>query len=150
MALILPLVVLLLFASIEAGHFVWTQHKLTDGVRDGARFAGRMNINQLCNGATPVNDANTITAIKNVTRTGKTATAAAIPKVAGWDNSEILVTVSCQQFVSTGIYTDLDSAGPIVTVSTGGVTYPSLFHALGLLDETIQLSAKSNSPVVGI
>ena len=37
-ALMLPLLLILLFGGIEAGHFVWTQHKLAEAVRDGARY----------------------------------------------------------------------------------------------------------------
>jgi Flp pilus assembly pilin Flp len=48
-ALILPLLVLLLFGGSEAGHFVWTQHKLTEGVRDGVRYASRLRIDRVCN-----------------------------------------------------------------------------------------------------
>ena len=56
----------------------------------------------------------------------------------------------CEDFVATGIYTGLGSAGPMVTVSTGAVSYPSLFEGLGFINSTIQLSAKSSAAVVGI
>ena len=63
---------------------------------------------------------------------------------------DVTVTVGCEDFVATGIYTGLGSAGPMVTVSTGAVSYPSLFEGLGFINSTIQLSAKSSAAVVGI
>ena len=44
----LPMVLTLLFVGLEAGHFFWTEHKLVKAVRDGARFASRANIEDVC------------------------------------------------------------------------------------------------------
>jgi len=152
MALLVPLLVLLLFGGFEAGHFIWTQHKLVEAVRDGARFAGRLNINQLCDGGTMVMTSATEDSIKLITRTGQLASTTAQPKVAGWSDAEVAVTVQCNaaEFVDTGIYTELGSNGPIVRVSAEDVPYPSLFHSLGIIDTTFALSASSNAPVIGL
>lgn len=48
MVLVLPFLLVLLFGGFEAGNFVWTQHKLTMAVRDGARFAARMPVDKFC------------------------------------------------------------------------------------------------------
>ena len=152
-ALVLPMLVVLMFGGFEAGYFIWTQHKLTEAVRDGARFASRINIGDYCNGATLKSDA-TYTAdianIKLLTRTGQLASATAPAKVPGWTDSQVTVTVTCEGFVGTGIYTDLGNAGPIVTVAATNVAYPSLFHGLGVLKSTINLNAYSNAAVIGI
>jgi Flp pilus assembly protein TadG len=54
-ALMVPMLVVLLFGGAEAGHFVWTQHKLVEAVRDGARYASRLPVagtDGVCDGAT--------------------------------------------------------------------------------------------------
>jgi Flp pilus assembly pilin Flp len=150
MALVLPMLMVLLFTGFEAGHFVWTQHKLVEAVRDGARFASRYRVQELCNGATSIITSDMVDEVRLLTRTGQLASSSAISKVPGWTDDEITVTISCQSFVDTGIYTTLGGAGPVVTVSTGGVQYPSLLNQLGLLDATIQLSARSNAAVIGL
>ena len=147
-ALALPMMLALMFGGFEAGHFFWTEHKLVKAVRDGARFASRLPVDDLCNGATEAMSTDTEALIQNVTATGMLANGN--PKVPGWNPDDVTVTVGCQDFVATGIYTGLGSAGPMVTVSTGGVTYPSLFNGLGFITSSVQLSAKSSAVVVGI
>ena len=71
-------------------------------------------------------------------------------KVSGWDPDDVEVDVGCEAFVDTGIYTDLAAPGPLVTVSTGSVEYPSLFEALGFIDSSYHLRAQSSAAVSGI
>lgn len=145
MALLVPMLIVLLFGGFEAGHFVWTQHKLVEAVRDGARFASRFQVDKLC----PALDGDVESEIKLLTRTGQIESTTAIPKVPGWTDAEITVTPQCNRFVGTGIYNDLGENGHIVTVSTSGVTYPSLFNGLGIIT-SVSLSASSNAPVIGL
>lgn len=152
-ALVLPMLVVLMFGGFEAGYFIWMQHKLTEAVRDGARFASRMQISDFCDGTTLKSDANytdKIGQIKLLTRTGQLASTTAGAKVPGWTDAQVTVTVTCGGFVGTGIYTDLGNAGPIVAVSAANVAYPSLFHGLGVLTSSIKLNATSNAAVIGI
>ncbi|AOL93191.1 TadE/TadG family type IV pilus assembly protein [Porphyrobacter sp. LM 6] len=144
LALILPMLLALMFGAMEAGHFFWTQHKIVKSVRDGARFASRLDVTRLC-----ANDATLLTEIRNVTATGQLA-GGAPPKVPGWTPATVNVTISCGSFVDTGIYTDLGGRGPLVTVSSGAVEYPSLFEALGFLTSDLRLSARSSTAVMGI
>lgn len=150
MVLVLPMLLALMFGGFEAGNFVWTQHKLVEGVRDGARYAARMNINDVCGGDSTATQAK----VRLITRTGQVANASAPPRVPGWADNLVTVTFNCNAFVSTGIYTDLGDtagpAGPIVTVAATNVPYPSLFQRLGYLDGSIRLSAKSNAAVTGL
>lgn len=166
-ALILPMLVILLFGGFEAGNWVWQQHKLTEAVRDGARFASRINIADLCDGSAdkPANDAVLMDRIADVefyTRTGKLPTGdaqvdgAVPPRVWNWNNGEVDFDPGCGDFVSTGLYSALtDSAGnavqegPLTTVS-GSVPYRSLFHGLGVLNDTVTLRATSRAAVIGI
>jgi Flp pilus assembly protein TadG len=150
MALILPLLLVLLFGGFEGGHFLWTQHKLVEGVRDGVRFASRQEVLQVCDGATPIISAGKVAQIKLLTRTGQIDNASAVARVPGWTDAQVNVVISCQAFVDTGIYNNLGGAGPVVTVTANGVRYPSLFRQLGLIDPTILMRARSSAAVVGI
>jgi hypothetical protein len=84
-----------------------------------------------------------------VTRTGQVATGfnGTVP---GWTDTQVTVTVSCQAFVNTGIYTDLNGAGPVVTVRAANVAYPSLFKMLGNMPGSIRLNARASTAVIGI
>ncbi len=152
LVLLLPLLLLLLFAGFEAGHFIWTQHKLTEAVRDGARYASRLDIQSFC----PNFDTATRDSIVRLTRTGQLEDAAAKPLVPGWKSSQVAVTVHCDQFVSTGIYSELgnDEKGPIVVVEARQVTYPALFLHKGVIvpmsGAPFLMSAKSSAAVTGL
>jgi hypothetical protein len=147
-ALTLPMMLALMFGGLEAGHFLWTEHKLIKGVRDGARYASRLKVSDLCNGTTEVMSAQTEQNIANITVTGQLS--GGTPKVPGWTPGGVAVSIGCEQFVGTGIYSDLGTPGPLVTVSAGRVAYPSLFGVLGFVTSSIQLSAKSSAAVTGI
>lgn len=150
MALLVPLLLTLIFGGFEAGHFVWTQHKLAEAVRDGARFAARLPVSQLCDGDDSAMSSATETEIKLLTRTGQIASGTATPKVPGWTDAQVTVSPECGTFVSTGLYSELGNEGPIVTVAAVNVNYPSLFQSLGIVDSTFQLSARSNAAVIGL
>lgn len=150
MVLLVPLLLVLLFGGLEAGHFIWTEHKLIEGVRDGSRFAARLDIEDVCGG-----DSAKLAAaqakVRLLTRTGQLADGNASPRVPRWSDGQVTVTFACDAFVSTGIYSDLDAAaGPIVTVTASGVAYPSLFERLGILDSSIAMSATSHAAVIGL
>lgn len=133
-ALVLPMLIVLMFGGLEAGYFMWMQHRLTDAVRDGARFAARMSIDDFCSGTPDFTEAEQLTK-------------SSMPK---WPDAVVTVTPHCGQFVSTGIYSDLGTAGPIVTVSVNA-PYHSLFSGLGSgLTSGITLHAATNAPVIGI
>ena len=68
----------------------------------------------------------------------------------GWTADQVQVTISCQAFVATGIYTALGGAAPIVTVAADDVPYPSLLGALGVVDLGIEMNATSHAAVIGI
>lgn len=150
--LTLPMMLALLFGAMEAGHFFWTQHKIVKSVRDGARFASRLDVDILCPppvGGTPsAADASVVEDIQNVTVTGQLTGGYA--KVPGWLPADVDVDIGCGAFVDTGIYSDLGRSGPLVRVSSGAVTYPSILGGLGFIDDTINLSAQSSAAVVGI
>ena len=148
MALLLPLLMVMLFGGFEAAHFAWTQHKLTEAVRNGARFASRLPVENFCTGGGGETSPVTIADIKRVTRTGQLG--GGVAAVPGWSDDEVSVDVACGAYVATGIYRNLNGPGPIVTVRAHGVAYPSLFGRLGVIDPEIEMTARSSAAVTGL
>ncbi len=148
MALVTPMLLALMFGGLEIGHYFWSEHKAIEGVRAGVRYAGRLPMSTVCPTVGSV-DSTTVANIKNVARTGKLATDAA-PLVPGWTNAQVDVTIRCGTYLSTGIYTSLGGQGATVTVASNGLTYPSLFKALGVITSSYRLNAWSSGAVIGI
>lgn len=157
MALMLPLLVILLFGAVEAGHYLWSEHKVIKGVRDGARYAGRQLFDSVDCAAGQFKSTSIIEtgltvedAVKNVTRTG-TVDASGVPVVSGWtDNAtEVDVTIVCDSTTKTGLYADLDDGAPVVTVSAT-VDYPSLFGPIIPALASTELNAKAQAAVMGL
>lgn len=161
-ALLLPLLIILLFGGSESAHFVWTQHKLAEAVRDGARYASRLQIDKVCDGPTDVltngDHPEEHAQVILITRTGQLANPSALAVVPRWTSGQVSVAVNCESFVvdpevdgGQGIYTDLGTRGPVVTVSAANVPYPSLFNGLGGgLSGLVNLNAKSSAAVIGL
>ena len=144
MALVMPFLMVLVFAGFEAGHFFWSEHKVIEGVRNGVRYASRLPIDKVCPTTDPIVAAN----IKRVTRTGKLETTA-VPLVPGWSNDS-QVTITCNTYIATGIYTTYGGNGATVTVAANNLYYPSLLNSLGLLTTSCKLNAWSSAAVIGI
>ena len=153
MALVAPLLVTIMFGSLELGKYFWDEHLVLKAVRDGARFASRQSFTTDC-GDTATNE----TQIKNLVRFGKTAPVDGVdvPRLHYWtDNSTITVTVSC--YANEGeddarIYEGLYAARaelPIVTVSAD-VPYSPIVGSFGFDAEGISLNAQSQSTVFGL
>lgn len=156
MALMIPLLVVIMFGSFEMGNFFWNEHKVVKAVRDGSRFAARQSFTKfscsqtnilLGDGSTNA-DTTLITQVKNLTRTGNISGTGS-PKVAGWTNAQITVSVTCPATaVNTGIYKGLANAPRVAVFAR--VPYPSLFNALGFSSTGINLNAQAQSSVMGI
>ena len=154
MALMLPLLLVLMFGPFELANYFWTEHKVVKGVRDGARYAARLNFSNFECGA-DICDADIETTIKNVTLSGSID--GGTPNIADWDADDIDVQVltrdealdgSGDSAITTGIYRGMPNA-PIVQVTTT-FTYGPLFEALGFDATDITVSASSESAVMGI
>jgi hypothetical protein len=156
MALMVPLLVGIMFGSFEMGHFFWSEHTVIKGVRDGARFASRQRFAKFSCGQADIllgdgsntTDTTFVDQVKNLVRTGGVA-GTALPKVRGWENSHITVSVSCPATaINTGIYRNMANA-PRVTI-VAQVPYPSLFQTLGFISDGLNLNAQSQSAVMGL
>lgn len=153
MALIVPLAVLLMFSALEAGHYIYQEHQVVKGLRDGGRYAARQSFDVInCRGGSPsAIPAGLETEVKNLTRTGKLSGGTA--RVAGWDNTDITIEVDCPPPLAgetehTGIY-DSGEPPPQVTISTN-FNYNSLFNGLGVLTDSISLNGSHQATVMGI
>lgn len=150
MALIVPLAVLILFSSIEAGHYIYQEHQVVKGLRDGGRWAARQSFDVInCRGgsASTIPTA-TQTAIKNLVRTGQLANGTA--RISGWADTDITISVTCPAAAEaqTGIY-DSGEPAPQVTISTN-FSYNSLFDGLGVLTDSVSLNGSHQATVMGI
>lgn len=154
MALIVPLLMIILFGSMELGNYFLNQHVVVKAVRDGARYAGRLPVsNYSCPSG---NTTGTITGgetdIKTLTRTGSLISTT-VGRLAYWtDNATITISVRCVPKASYGLtYSPLLGDVPVVKVRAE-VPYGthSLFGNLGLATLNLKLQAESETPVMGI
>jgi Flp pilus assembly protein TadG len=153
MALVAPLLVTIMFGSLETGKYFWDEHQLLKAVRDGARFAARQNFATMPCGGTPTN----LAQIRNVVRYGKSAvTGSDRPRLFYWtDPATITVQINC--YVNAGVpgarvYNGIYSARanvPIVRV-TARVPYSPIVGSFGFRASGIFLNAQSEVPVFGL
>ena len=150
MALILPLAMLLLFSSLETGHYFYSQHQLVKAVRDGARFGARHPFDEVnCRSGGYISPA-LQDEIRAVSLTG--ALSGASEARSGWDADEVTfsVSVNCPSAAeaTTGIYETAEPA-PVINVSAS-IGYKSLFKGLGVINDSFSLTGNQNAVVMGI
>lgn len=147
MALVLPLLIVLLFATFEGGYMLLCEHKVIKGVRDAARYAGRLDFSDYsCPSATFVGPSTDLANIKSIARTGQLSGGTSY--VPGWVDGDVTVSVNCVAGTG-GIYGAVGNNAPQVTVSAS-VAYPSLFGILGFDTTGLRLNASAQSPVMGL
>lgn len=168
MVLVTPLLLALLFGSVELGNLFMSQHALEKQVRDGARYAARLSLTDTydCSGgpSTVFADPDAVTHITNVTENGA-VTGTGLPR---WDSSywsrtcddgapAVDVSIACvakddidtDNTGNTGIYTGLNGDIPVVKV-TGSVKYWSVLSTLGFSATDICMKAESQAAVQGL
>ena len=160
MVLIMPMLVILMFGSMELGNFFLTQHAVTKQVRDGARYASRLTMADpytcsTTNLSTVFADSDAGTKIINVTKTGSVdGTAPGRFPAEFWTacgtGAPVTVSIRCVNETSyAGIYASLGDDIPVVTVKTR-VAYPSLFRTLGFNTTGMCVGAESEVAVAGL
>ncbi len=160
MALVAPLLLIIMFGSVELGNYFMDEHTLVKAVRDGARFAARQSFTNYtsCSGSpggTVVGDT------QNVVMYGYTSgTTVLTPNITAPD---VTLSVSCAASVDSqdmlGIYRsrfggtcDGDTANgcaQVVTVSAT-VPYRSILGSYGFSGFGLNLYAASQAAVTGI
>ena len=157
MALVTPLLIILMFGSMELGNYFLDQHAVSKQVHDGARFASRMTLASTYNCPAMVfEDTAATTKIVNVTKTGSVdGTATGRFGSAFWTpcttgGTAVAVTLRCvDKTLYSGVYTGLGGNIPVVKVSAN-VAYPSLFGAVGFSTTGLCVRAESEAAVAGL
>lgn len=144
-ALVLPILLLLIFGSVELGNYFLSEHVVSKGVRDASRYAARLPLTNFdC-------DSNTMTdptTVQRLARTGQPDGTTA--RIADWTaDSMTSVTVNCDTSGTYGgIYAEFPMGVPVVTVSAT-VPYSTLFGMAGLGPATLNLNASQQAVVAG-
>lgn len=160
LALMLPLLVTLLFVTFEGGYFLWSEHKVVKGVRDGARYAGRQPFSRYDCGTGTVNDSGLETRIKRITRTGYPTgdnphvAGSDNPTVSGWTDAGVTVSVISCQTGAGGLYGGNGGIAPVLRVRAT-VPYPAspltgLAATLGFDADGMMLRAQADTPAMGL
>lgn len=165
MALVTPILLALMFGSVELGNYFMVQHAMEKQVRDGARFGARLEINDAYVCPTSVfADADATTQIINVTKNGAVSgtgnprfDSAYWARTCGGDTQTVTVSIRCvaktdidlDETGNTGIYTSLPGSIPVVQV-TGAVRYNSVLGLLGFDTSNICVRAQSEAAVAGL
>jgi Flp pilus assembly protein TadG len=155
MALVLPLLLVLLFGSIELGNYFRSEHILLKSVRGGAVYAARQDVivNYNCAAGTPTVPAGIVTSTKNLVRTGELSGGTdLLPK---WSDGSTSFTmnVSCHTVAAGttlgGIYVVSGGQVPVLTVSAD-LPYRSVLGTLGLSGPDLRLKAAQQATATGV
>ena len=157
MALILPMAFALIFTTMEGGYYFQTEHKAAKYVREAARYASRASFEYFdCSGSGAWQDPTAAGLpnaaalrgqIANVALSGQPGSSN--PRIAGWDASDITISVSCDSTYGTGLYAPLEDAkAPTVLVSTR-FDYVSILGLLGFNVSGIDVVAQAQGAVIG-
>jgi Flp pilus assembly protein TadG len=149
MALVAPLLIGLMYGSMELGYYFYSEHVVIKAVRDGARFASRASFAKFDCSSNSI-DSTIVTNTQNLTRTNQISSGGSA-RLAGWtDDSSVDVTMSCvdNSAATYGSIYDGFNSIPVVSV-TASVPYHSLFSMLGFHATNLTLQATSEAAVMG-
>jgi len=158
MALVAPILLVLLFGSVELGHYFYSEHKLVKAVRDGARFAARQRLTNYasCSGNVPMA---VYDDTKNMVRRGSLNTSDT-DLLPNWDDAgmSFSVTMTCvatltdsgNTMAPSGIYAGMTSGAPAVSV-TARLPYQSVIAGgFGVSWSGLNLNASEVAAVAGL
>lgn len=168
LALILPLMLIILFGSIELGNYFMNEHRLVKAVRDGARFAARQSFANYtaCSGSlpTPSTPDSAYENTKLIVRKG-TLDSSASDVLPNWGaaGASFSATISCTSTVGTeemlGIYrsrfgstcngSTSNGCAQVITVSAT-LPYQPVLSAFGFTGVGFRLNATSEAAVAGL
>jgi len=148
MALVLPLLLILMFGSIELGNYFMNEHSLAKAVRDGARFAARQSFDNYPDCGAPTTTLRDTT--RQVVMTGYLSGGSVLtPNI---EADDIDVGTSCTTTAGgedmLGIYRDRANGAQIVTVSAS-VAYRPIVGSFGFTGIGLSLNASSEAAVAG-
>ena len=151
MALVTPLLLAILFGSVELGNYFYNEHILVKAVRDGARYAARQGFsNYSCSGAP---SGSVVANTQALVRTSLLSSGTdRFPDV---QNGDITLSTSCTttlgvQDMRSGIYKGMTAGAPIVTVQATVDYTPVIGAAFGFSGAGMRLNATQQAAVMGI
>ena len=150
MALVLPLLLLLMFSTLEIGNYFMNEHTLVKAVRDGARFAARQDFANYSGCAGDIGEP-ALTNTKNVVMNGVVSGGTIItPNI---EASDISVTTTCSTTAGaetmSGIYAERTTGAQVVRVSAT-VDYRPVLAIMGFTGLGLHLNAVSEAAVAGL
>jgi Flp pilus assembly protein TadG len=149
MALVTPIFLVLMFGAFDMGNYFLSEHVLVKAVRDGARYAARRGFSEFtCSTVS----SDVISKTRNLVRTGTVADTGAA-RLRGWTDGTTTITVaaSCNTTnaaYNNGIYGGMTAGVPVVTV-TATLSYATLFKHFGITTTSLNMSATSQTAVMG-
>ena len=149
MAMVLPLLLVIAYASFEMGNYFLTEHVVQKAARDAARYAARLPMTNYPDCTTvPVT---TIDKIEKVARTGR-PDGTASNRIYTWTGAGMTqVEITCatgQPYSTGGVYQSFPAGAPVVTV-TATVPYGSLWGNLGFKAMNLYVYGRSQTAVFG-
>lgn len=146
MALVTPVILILMFGLVDLGNYFMSEHVVVKAVRDGARYASRRGFGEYSCASVSTD---VVTKTRDITRTGTINGGTA--RLVGWtDPTSVTLTVRCDSSGTySGIYKGVATGVPVVKVAAV-VPYNSLFKHFGITTTTINLTAASEVPVMGV
>ena len=160
MAFVLPLLLVIMFGSVELGNYFMNQHSLVKAVRDGARFAARQGFQNYA-GCSGEPSGTVVADTQNVVMYGYVSGGAVLtPNI---DPSDISLAITCAPTVGgqemLGIYrsrfggtcngSTANGCAQTVTVSAQ-VDYRPVLAAFGFTGLGMHLNASSQAAVAGV
>jgi Flp pilus assembly protein TadG len=154
MALVLPLLLILAFGSVELGNYFRSEHILVKAVRNGAVFAARqdMAVNYDCAAGPVTVPAAVVNDTKTLVRTGALSGGTDLLPLWTDGSTSFTMTVNCVTAAGgttlAGLYIVNGGNVPVLTVNAD-LPYRSVFGTLGLGSPSLRLRAAQQAAVYG-
>jgi len=151
LAMVAPILLLIMFGSVELGRYFYNQHILVKAVRDGAVFAARQPIDNF-NCPSSI-DPGVVSTTETLVKTGGLSNNADL--LPQWDDTGASFTMSLQCFTATGgttlagIYTANGGNVPVITLEAS-LPYSPITGGFGGSWTGASLHATQQTPVVGL
>ena len=160
MVLVAPLLLIIMCGSVELGNYFFNEHKLVEGVRDGARYAARQGFTNFggCSGTSAAVPVAVSTNTKLIARKGS-LNSSDPDLLPNWTSGSATFTVmmTCTSTIGTytpgGIYAGnlvgSVNAAPVVVV-TVSLPYQPILQSFGFRGTGLSINASQQAAVTGI
>jgi Flp pilus assembly protein TadG len=157
MAMVTPLLLILMFGSVELGNYFWNEHTLLKAVRDGARFAARQGFNSFSTCSSTGTDLSSATVGSNTKKVVQKGSLDSTQPdlLPNWSTATFKLTATCATTqvggqTMSGLYKNDPNGWTKVTVETTLTYRPVLAVALGFSGVGYQLYGRSEAAVTGL